>query len=73
MTCEIIELPLDEAIKLEATQNMERDRRVLGSREVDGQESVYLAEAEHWLTTTGEGYIPDFTDHKHVKVKNWSD
>jgi hypothetical protein len=63
-----IVLNLKDAIKLEAKQNMERDLRVLGKDDVCELE-IYLIEAKHILTSTGEGYIPEFADHKHVVVK----
>lgn len=71
MTYQTVELPLQEAITLEVKQNMERDRRVMGAAEVpDEDEGIYREEAEHLLTTTGEGYYPEFDDHKLVRVKH---
>lgn len=71
MTYQTVELPLQDAIALEVKQNIERDRRVLGASEVsDDDEGIYRREAEHLLTTTGEGYYPDFPDHKLVRVKH---
>ncbi len=64
---ETVELPLQEAIALEAKQNLERDQRVLPDETPDDL-SLYREEAEHVLTTLGEGYIPDFPDHRLVKV-----
>lgn len=69
---ETVVLPLADAIALEAKQNMERDRRTLGDEEVDGQDATYLEEAEHLLAIYGEGYVPDFADHKLVKVQRAS-
>jgi len=71
MTYQTVELPLPEAIALEVAQNIERDRRVMGAAEVsDEDEGAYREEAEHLLSTTGEGYYPDFPDHKLVRVKH---
>lgn len=68
MTYETVVLPLAEAIDLEVKQNMERDRRVLGEEE-DLEDAVYREEAKYLLTTSGEGYQPEYADHKLVKVQ----
>lgn len=67
MSYEEIYLPLEEAVKLEAAQNLERDKRTLG--DVAEEMEIYLEEARHILTTMGEGYLPDYPDHKLIKVK----
>ena len=61
-------LNLAQAITLEAKQNRERDRRVLG-QDADISLYIYREEAKHLLITTGQGYYPDFNDHKLVKLK----
>jgi len=63
-----VELELAAAIELEARQNRERDLRVLGEEEA-GDLALYIEEATYLLTEFGEGYQPEFADHKLVKVK----
>lgn len=65
---EIVYLPMDEAVALEAKQNRERDARVLGEDDC-AQMSVYEEEAKYLMVEYGEGYIPDYDDHKHVFLK----
>ncbi|WP_407305630.1 hypothetical protein [Acinetobacter sp.] len=64
---ETVELSLEEAVKLEAKQNKERDMRVMGEEDLDADD-IYEEEARHLLTTLGEGYLPEYPDHKFVKL-----
>ena len=69
MKYEIKVLPLEEAIKLEAKQNIERDIRVLGDEEPDDEmEAIYEEEARTMLTEFGQGYYPEYPDHYLVQV-----
>lgn len=67
MEYETAYLPLEEAIALEAKQNMERDAKVLN--EELGDVASYREEAEHLLKEFGEGWIPECEGHKLVKLK----
>lgn len=61
-------LPLEEAIKLEAKQNMERDVRVCGDRITEDEKIIYEEEAREVLSRYGVGYDPEYADHFLVKV-----
>lgn len=65
---ETVYLPLQEAIALEAKQNFERDQRVIGEDEVMADVMEDYIEEAAWLMESGEGYHPEFPDHKLVKV-----
>ena len=68
-------LPLEEAIKLEAKQNIERDYRVFGFDYGDALTeeqltTIYENVARLYLTTNGVGYSPEYDDHILVKVEH---
>lgn len=67
----VVELPFDEAVKLEARQNMERDIALgLESKEnIQKFEAAYLEEAALVLKTYGAGYIPESSSACLVRVK----
>jgi len=63
-----IHLPLEEAISLAAKENFARDLRV-GCIDAAESMDIYIEEARHLLTTTGENYEPEFEDHHMIFVK----
>lgn len=71
MTHEEITLPLEEAVLLAVEENIDRDKRmdVIDRDECDYELiEMYEKEAHHILTTAGEGFIPDYPDHHHIRV-----
>lgn len=67
-------LPLEEAIKLEAKQNIERDYRVFGfdygdALTEDQLTTIYENVARLHLMEDGVGYSPEYDDHVLVKVE----
>lgn len=68
MIYETIELPFDEAVMLEAEQNMQRDMLVVGEHLGDFEE--YKEEAEYLMREFKEGWIPEQEGHKLVKVQS---
>lgn len=74
--------PSEELIMAAAKQNLETDQRrsretpaslmdmedaeLLAMKEPD---QVYIDEARQLLVETGENYLPDYPDHKHIKVE----
>lgn len=67
-------LPLEEAIKLEAKQNMERDMRLFGDvygRVITEDEVrvIYEDAAREFLSEYGVGYIPEYPDHVMIQVQ----
>ena len=65
-------LPLEEAVALNAKENLERDRRLKLVDEKDNEETrnLYLEEARFILETYGESYGPDFPDHHLIRVES---
>lgn len=60
--------PLDEAVKLAAEQNIDRDIRagLVLPYEKSQQMDKYLDEARHLLVTEGENHLPEYPDADHI-------